>query len=115
MGLYRVRETEASAVFGCGHDVTFALADCQLRVNVAICPPCPTCRAVMSVICVPVTERDDAGRRERCVAIHTLHKRVYALGKYWRDAKPEDVRPEMHSLAVDDAVVEAPSARRARG
>lgn len=111
MGLYMVTRDSASAVLGCGHDVTFPMSDLRVRKNMVHFPICPMCRRVFfSVACVEA-ENPSPARLERDVAIHTLHKRVSALGLYMPNARAEDVTADMHRLAKKNAIVEAPSAK----
>jgi len=114
MGLYRVTETQAQVVLGCGHDVTFEIADCRVRGSCVHFPVCPTCRkAYGMVLCVVHGNEAGSDVLERDAAIHTLHARVHALGLFMDGAKPEEVKSDMHPLARKESVVEALSAKRA--
>lgn len=115
MGLYRVTRVDAQALLGCGHDVTFVLSDLKVKGNRVLFPICPECRrAMFTVISVDHGKNVPSGVLERDTAIHTLHKRVHELGQYADGTVRDDISSAMHPLAKNDAVVEAPSARRVR-
>jgi len=115
MGLYRVSETQAQIVLGCGHDVTFEIADCRVREESVYFPVCPTCRRAYGIVrCVVHAKEAGPEILERDVAIHTLHKRVCDRGLHLAGTTVDGGGIDVHPLAREDAVVEALSAHRVR-
>lgn len=113
MSLYRIKNKEVNAVFGCGHDVAIKIKDLRAVPRGVLFPPCPVCgKALLQVMCVirpeAIEVRDEV--RQRDVLIHSLHKICADAGQLADGFKKADLSEDSHPLAMEVPIVglEAP-------